>query len=623
MIKKNSLVIYKNKAALVKDEGEKIMISVLGEKSDGKLLEESVKVREKDVELIHPGPLASLKELENLPCGDVESSWELLEGSSVSLKELAELVFGDYTPQSAWAAFLLLKDGLYFTGNSAEIKPREKQQVEDEQHKRREKEREQTERTDFLNRLKAKKLQLPDDGRFLQDVEALAYGKSDKSRTLKDIGKSETPEEAHRLLLETHYWTPFKNPHPSRFGLTLTSAKTPINPPPADEDRIDLTHLRSFAIDNAWSADPDDAVSADGNVLWVHVADPAAAISPNSTADLEARGRGATLYLPEGAARMLNESALPLFALGLDSASPALSFKIELDNDGNIALVDICRSLVSVTRLTYDDVDKAIHGENEKVSPEDTSILKKLAQIAERNIQRRENLGAIAINMPEIHITVTEEHIDIESVSSYKSAEIVRECMLLAGEGASSWALQKRLPFPYVTQEVGDIPNEIPQGIVGDYQLRRCMRPRQLTSKPGLHAGLGIDGYTQVTSPLRRYTDLLAHQQIRAFLRGETPLSEDEILVRLVAGEAAASAVVHAERASKMYWLTVFLSEKKGSVWDAIVLEKKGPRVQIIIPALGLETQTVSKGDAKPGDEIQVAVSSCKIPESEIVMIQQ
>lgn len=620
---KGSLAVYKNKPALVKEDGEKITISVLGEKSGKNLLEETLKVREKDIELIHPGPLSGLKELdENLPTGDVESSWELLEGNSVPLKEFAELVYGAYTPKTAWAAFLLLKDGLYFTGNLLEIKPREKQQVENDIHKRLEKEREQNERALFLERLKTKKLNLPEDSRFLQDVEALAYGKSDKSRTLKDIGKSETPEEAHRLLLAVNYWTPFTNPHPSRFGLSLTSAKTPIHPPPY-EDRIDLTHLRSYAVDNAWSADPDDAVSLDGPYLWVHVADPAASILAGSPADEEARSRGATLYLPEGAARMINESALPLFALGLDQTSPALSFKIELDDAGNITSVDICRSVVSVSRLTYDDVDKALRGEAEKVPPEDAALLSKLAEIAERNIRRREDLGAISINMPEIHITVAEETINIESVFSYKAAGMVRECMLLAGEAAAAWAVQKRLPFPYISQEIGDMPNLILPGFAGAYQMRRCMRPRQLGTKPGLHAGLGIDGYTQVTSPLRRYTDLLAHQQIRAVLRGETPLTEDEILVRLAAGEAAASAVVQAERASKMHWLTVFLSEKKGSVWDAVVLEKKSPRGQIIIPELGLETQTAFKGDVKPGDEIKVSVSSCKIPESEIHVVQQ
>jgi exoribonuclease-2 len=276
---------------------------------------------------------------------------------------------------------------------------------------------------------------------------------------------------------------------------------------------------------------------------------------------------------------------------------------------------------VKVTRFTYDDVDKALLCVDETVAPEDAAVFKKLSELAERNIVRRESLGAVSFSMPEIHITVSGESINLESIPSYKSAVIVRECMLLAGEGAASWALKNRLPFPYIIQEIADMPSEILSGIAGAYQMRRCMRPRQLTSKPGLHAGMGIDGYTQVTSPLRRYTDLLAHQQIRAFLRGETVLTEDEILLRLIAGEAAASAVVHSERASKAHWLTVYLSDKIGSTWDAVVLERKGPRVQIIIPALGLETLTAMKGEVNPGDEIKVSVSKCKIPEAEIVVI--
>ncbi len=614
MIHESSLVAYKNKPALVKDTGEKIVISVLGG--------ETLKVREKDVELIHPGPLSNVKELEeDPPAGDVEGGWELLEGSTVSLQELAELVYGSYTPKTAWAAYLLVKDGLYFTGNPQEILPRQKDQVTEDLNKRQGKEQEQAERNAFLERLKAKKLQMPEDGRFLQDVEALAYGKSDKSRTLKDLGKSETPVEAHRLLLDINYWTPYRNPYPSRFGLTLASAKTLVDPPPADEDRTDLTHLRSYAIDNSWSDDPDDAISLEGNCLWVHVADPAASITPGSPPDLEARGRGATLYLPEGASRMVNESALPLFALGLNKTSPALSFKIELDDGGNIVNVDICRSLVSVMRFTYDDADRIIQDKSGKVPSEDVKVLTRLTEIAERNTRRRETMGAISINMPEIHMTVTGEAINIDTIPPYISADLVRECMLLTGEACAAWAIQKRIPFPYVSQEIGDLPTHVLPGLAGAYQMRRCMRPRQLTAKPGLHAGLGIEGYTQVTSPLRRYIDLLAHQQIRAFLKGETPLTEEEILVRLAAGEAASSATVQAERASRMHWLTVFLSERKDSLWNAIVLDKKGPRVQIIIPELGLETQVATREPSDPGDTIQVAVSSCKIPESEIFVI--
>ena len=82
--------------------------------------------------------------------------------------------------------------------------------------------------------------------------------------------------------------------------------------------------------------DPDDAVAFDGKYLWVHIADPASAILPESPIDKAARARGATLYIPEGAARMLAEDSLEDYALGLTQKSRALSFRLLLNDDGTI-----------------------------------------------------------------------------------------------------------------------------------------------------------------------------------------------------------------------------------------------------------------------------------------------
>jgi exoribonuclease-2 len=444
-------------------------------------------------------------------------------------------------------------------------------------------------------------------------VEALAYGRTEKSRTLRDLGRQETPPEAHRLLLSAGVWTPWVNPYPQRFGLSLGPARFVPDPPPGDEPRTDLTRLEAYAIDNPWSADPDDAVSLEGDTLYVHIADPAASILPGSPADTEARGRGATLYLPEGAVRMLAEEALPLFALGLSAApSPALTFKLVLAEDGSIRETDIFPSLVRVTRLSYAEADAAAGS---------VSALAGLFRAAERNLRRRIAAGAVMIDMPETHITVHDETITISPIEPYKSADMVRECMLLAGEGAARWALQQRLSFPFVSQETGDLPAVPLSGMAGSYQLRRCMRPRTLSAKPGPHWGLGLEQYAQVTSPLRRYTDLLAHQQIRACLRGRPPLGEEEVLLALAAGEAAAVATVQAERMSRAHWTAVYLADKKDSQWEGIMMGKKGSYSVVMIPSLGLETQLVTKNDTAPNDPLTLTLSSVKIPESEAVFV--
>jgi exoribonuclease-2 len=194
--------------------------------------------------------------------------------------------------------------------------------------------------------------------------------------------------------------------------------------------------------------------------------------------------------------------------------------------------------------------------------------------------------------------------------------------MLVSGEGTAQWALRNKIPFPYISQEAGDPPEKLPPGFAGAYQLRRTMRPRTLSNKPGLHWALGLDLYTQVTSPLRRYTDLLCHQQIRAFLKGAPLLNDDEVLARLLQAERGASAANHAQRASNAHWKQVYLADKKGRVWDAVLLEKRKPRAVILIPDLAIETQTALSAtvDAcEPGETFKVTLLKANIPEGEAV----
>jgi exoribonuclease-2 len=624
-----SLVSYKNRPALVKSrEGDKFIIIVPeADRSSGAgKAPPEFKVREKDLEFLHPGPcqVSDISALGTaVPEGPVREAWELLSaGQALSLRELAELIWGDYSLQSAWNAFLLLKEGLYFSGDPEAIYPRSAAELEAEEKKRAGREEESRERAAFLDRLRTRCLK-SEDRRFLQDVEALAYGKTEKSRTLREAGLEESPLRAHRLLLDTGFWGSEVNPHPQRFGLSLHSPSAVPDPPPP-EDRLDLTHLEAFAIDSPWSTDPDDAISLEISpqglqVLWVHVADPASSIGFDSPAEREARNRGATLYLPEGTSRMLAEESLSLFAL--TGSCPALSFKVVLGEDGSLAETDILPSRINVTRLSYEEADKR------RLAPGGAHpVLTALFALGERNVARRRAAGAVFIDFPETHIQVKEGRVLLEPILPWKSAEMVRECMLLAGEGAAWWVQRRArellggsLPFPYVGQEIGDLPSNPPPGYAGSWQLRRSMRPRSLSLKPSLHQGLGLDVYTQVTSPLRRYTDLLAHQQIRAALRGIKPLGEDDVLLRMGAAEAAMGAVAQAERASRIHWTLVYLEDKIGSSWEGVVLEKKGSMARLLIPALGLDTQASLKRDAQLNETIPLSLVSLRIPEGEAV----
>ena len=98
----DSLVLYKIRPARVVSVGEKIEIEIEGGQTK--------RVRPKDISVLHPGPLHRLDEL-TPRAGQLQEAWELLEGTSTDLKELAELLSDAFTPATAWAAWQLVADG--------------------------------------------------------------------------------------------------------------------------------------------------------------------------------------------------------------------------------------------------------------------------------------------------------------------------------------------------------------------------------------------------------------------------------------------------------------------------------------------------------------------------------
>ena len=51
----------------------------------------------------------------------------------------------------------------------------------------------------------------------------------------------------------------------------------------------------------------------------------------------------------------------------------------------------------------------------------------------------------------------------------------------------------------------------------------------ELSTQPAYHSGLGLNYYTTLTSPIRRFLDLLMQYQLKAFLLGTPTLSEKTI----------------------------------------------------------------------------------------------
>ena len=589
--RRDSLVLYKTRAARVRRMGKKLEIGLGGG--------ETASVRPKDIVVLHPGPIDDLGQLQS-PKGEVETAWELLAGGETDLAELAELAYGDYTPASAWAAWQLVVDGLLFQGTPGALVARSPEEVAREQAVREARAAEERAWNGFLARLRSRSVG-PEDARYLREVEEIALKQRVKSRVLRELGRPENPETAHALLLEVGYWDHTKNPYPQRLGLSSTPVELEL-PSLADEDRVSLVHLPAFAIDDEGNQEPDDALSLDGERLWVHVADVAALVEPGSDVDLEARARGASLYLPEGTVPMLPGQAIEMLGLGLDHISPALSIGLDLDSKGEIGSVEVIRSWVQVTRLSYREADGRL----------DEEPLKALYSLSQRNVARRSRQGAIALDLPEVKIAVEGDDISIHPLPPLKSRDLVTEAMLLAGEAVALFAAQRDIPIPYVAQDP-PYSEERPDDLAGMYALRRTFRPSQPSTAPGPHAGLGLETYVQATSPLRRYLDLVVHQQLRAYLRGEPLLDAQEILERVGATAAVAGSVRQAERLARRHWTLVYLLQRPGWVGEGILVEKRGKRATVLVPDLDLDAQVHLHQDLPLNSSIGLVLAGIKL----------
>jgi exoribonuclease-2 len=589
MLVKKALVIYKGKPALAEEKGDRLELTLEGG--------EKLKVRPKDVLFLHPGP--SRLEL-RVPEGEEEAAWELLEGQKVSLKELAELAFGAYTPEAAYGAYLLAQKGERFVLEGGEVRARTREELASlEEMKRRKEERERA-FGEAVERIRQGRPSL-EDRPLLAEVEALAYGERKESRLLKALGLPETPEAAHGLLLRLGLWRR-ENPHPRRLGLPLAPPDLPV-PPLPEEERVDLTHLPAFAVDDEGSQDPDDALYAErveeGFRLFVHVADVAALVGPGSPLDQEALRRGANLYLPEGTVPMLPLAVTEALGLGLKEVSPALTFELLVSPEGELLREDLYLSWVRVRRLSYREALEV-----EALAP--------MKALAEAFLRKRLAQGALDIALPEVKVRVEGEEIRITPLPPYESRVWVREAMLLAGYAAAHLALREGLPFPFATQEAPSHRVE-GEGLAAMWAQRKTLKRAQLKAVPAPHRGLGLPLYAQVTSPLRRYLDLVAHQQLRAWLKGERPLSQGEVLERVGAAEAVADLVREGERRSKLHWTLLYLMEK-GYEGPGILVERRGGQGVFLLPELGLTAQVALSGPLALNAEVRLRFLEADLP---------
>jgi ribonuclease R len=336
-------------------------------------------------------------------------------------------------------------------------------------------------------------------------------------------------------------------------------------------ERRDLRDLPTFTVDPATARDFDDAISAelvrsgpDGPAVrvWVHIADVAAHVRPDSPVDREARTRATSVYVP-GAVEPMLPHALSSDACSLVPGAERLAVTVELLLRGaEVRSASFYRSIVrSDMRLDYEQVDRIFAGS--AAAPEPWGGPLAAARSAAAALQdARESSGALVIDSEEPEFSFDEHGNVLEIVprAQTESHRLIEHLMIAANEAVARQLAQASVPCLYRVHERPDperirrlveqlaslgVPTPpLPDPLFGaqaaelvgeisrrvDAHVRRTGTGRIAFSSLVLrslkqacyspvnvgHAGLHSACYCHFTSPIRRYPDLVCHRALLA-----------------------------------------------------------------------------------------------------------
>ncbi|MBW2062593.1 MAG: RNB domain-containing ribonuclease [Deltaproteobacteria bacterium] len=380
------------------------------------------------------------------------------------------------------------------------------------------------------------------------------------------------------------------------------------------ENRRNLTDLDTLTIDSSGSEDFDDAVSLEEqggrSILGIHIADVSAIIQPDSPLELEARHLATSIYMPDRRISMLPE-VLSDQALSLKEGSirPAFSVLAQIDEAGQVDSFEFFPSLVKIKRrLSYQEVDETV---------EKDPTLKKLLALSQALKAQRHAQGALIMPLPALSVYLAPEgQIGISLIQwDNPGRAMITEFMVLANHLAARLLAEAGAPGLYRYQ---DEPSQrIIQGEFSEVGLYDCLKQRRFLNRVGWsleprpHHGMGLDVYTNLTSPLRRFIDLIIQRQVKSLTAGERPyyLSEQigELLTLI---EPALKKAHNVQFRRKRYWLLRYLEAQSPKNFEAILLDVLPNRTRVFVKELMLELDLTDRSAQKltPGQEVMIKI---------------
>lgn len=536
----------------------------------------------------------------------VEELWELVreESEIFSHRYLAHLVFGDTLTDDHCSALVraLFENRLYFKMKDSQFLPNPLEKVEQIQTQQAQEEARAEKLRQWGGYLKDLREGRPAEPPFFQEeivhhLEQLALHGTESpdfefgKKILQTAGVQDVAS-ARDLLIAMGVWEEDENLDLLRMGINPD-----FSPEELDEalflggrnmglnGREDLRDLPLMTIDSPLTQDYDDAISLEvipeGFRLGIHIADVSVRILPESLLDRTGARRASSQYLPRRSIPMLPTSlSHDVLSLREGQDRPAISLLARFDPVGNLLDYRFTASVIQVKdRLSYGLV-------NEQVESHPT--FQSLAQLSQALRHRRMLQGALNLSLPELEVDFQDDgRLSLELVEQdTPSRTLVAECMIFYNQLIAQFCKEHQIPILFRSQPEASerLPFDERGYIYYVFQQRRKLSPLQIATTPRAHTGLGVPVYTQATSPIRRYLDLVVQRQVASFLQ-ERPLPYNEAQMEAI--RETVDPVIRNLGAIKRnrlrYWTLKYLAQHRGEAFQALILDELKTTYRLVL----------------------------------------
>lgn len=454
--------------------------------------------------------------------------------------------------------------------------------------------------------------------RYLVDPDGYDRAKEAK-RFLHDVGLDET-ESAVEFLIKTGYWEKDDDRESKRISLHFGYSEREIRETEAvlsaeDDfgDLSDRTDLEVFSVDSETTADIDDAISledrGDRIVLGVHISNVARFVNEGSFLDRGALERAETVYFPEGSTDMFPRKLVnSRLSLAAGALRPALSLFATFEKkDFTPAGYVFEETVVRVSKnLSYEEATGVFGSE-----PRGKTLSDLTASLRRRRIER----GAFIVQLPELKIEPGGGEISIwKDFMNSPAHKVVSECMILMNSLSGDFFSENGIPALFRSQarDIDPEASELdPEDVLFPVKVIKHLKPSSVAAAPQVHKSLGVTSYVQMTSPIRRYTDLLMQRQLVGFLRGEgIRYSDAELEDTNTRVSLGTREIKNAQRSRHRYWLLRYIQQKQIKGATGFVSPRGRDGFNVYIPEFLVELPISNAGSRtfRVGEEVPLAV---------------